>query len=119
MIRVKRGITAKKRHKKVLKMAKGYYGARSKTFRVAKQAVIKSAQYAYQDRKKKKGLFRRLWITRINAAARSHKVSYSQLIYWLKKINIIINRKILSEIALYDKQVFSAIINKVKKEIIR
>ena len=93
MPRVKRGVTAHRRHKKVLKAAKGYYGARSRVFRVAKQAVTKAGQYAYRDRKVKKRMFRGLWIQRINAAAREHGLSYSRLINGLKKSNIDIDRR--------------------------
>ncbi|HEV2524549.1 MAG TPA: 50S ribosomal protein L20, partial [Gammaproteobacteria bacterium] len=96
MARVKRGVTAKARHKKVLKLAKGYYGARRSVYRVAKQAVIKAAQYAYRDRKQRKREFRRLWIVRINAAARLNGLSYSRFMAGLKKASIEIDRKILA-----------------------
>lgn len=109
MARVKRGVTARARHKKVLKAAKGYYGARSRTFRVAVQAVTKAGQYAYRDRRQKKRQFRELWIVRINAAARQHGLSYSQFMNGLKKANIEIDRKMLSEIAINDKATFQAI----------
>ncbi len=114
MARIKRGVTAKRRHKKVLSMAKGYYGARSKIFRVAKQAVIKAAQYSYRDRKQRKRDFRSLWIVRINAATRTRGISYSKFIEGLKKINIFLNRKILSDMAIYDEKSFNLIIDKVK-----
>ena len=97
MARVKRGVQARARHKKVLKAAKGYYNARRKVFRVANQAVIKARQYAYRDRKAKKREFRQLWIVRINAAARIHGLSYSRFINGLKKAGIAVDRKILSE----------------------
>src|SRR5258706_9821039 len=99
MPRVKRGVTAKARHKKILAKAKGYYGARSRVYRVAKQAVIKAGQYAYRDRKQKKRVFRALWIVRINAAARMHGLTYGQFINGLKKSSIDIDRKILADIA--------------------
>lgn len=117
MPRVKRGVTAKKRHKKVLKKAKGYYGARSRVYRVAKQAVIKAAQYAYRDRKQRKRQFRALWIIRINAAAREHGLSYSRLINGLKKTNIEIDRKILADLAIYNKDAFAAIVERAKQAI--
>jgi len=117
MPRVKRGVTAKKRHKKVLKKAKGYYGARSRIYRVAKQAVIKAAQYAYRDRKQRKRQFRALWIIRINAAAREHGLSYSRFINGLKKTNIEIDRKILADLAIHNKDAFAAIVERAKDSI--
>ena len=96
MPRVKRGVTAHRRHKKILKQAKGYYGARSRVFRVAKQAVIKAGQYAYRDRRQKKRQFRALWITRINAASRANGLSYSRLIAGLKKAEIGLDRRVLA-----------------------
>ena len=114
MPRVKRGVTAHKRHKKVLKQAKGYYGARSRVYRVAKQAVIKAGQYAYRDRRQRKRQFRALWITRINAAARENGVSYSQLIAGLKKAEIEIDRKVLADLAVHEKESFAAIANQAK-----
>jgi large subunit ribosomal protein L20 len=114
MARVKRGVTARKRHKKVLKAAKGYYGARSRVYRVAKQAVIKAQQYAYRDRKQRKRQFRKLWILRINAAAREHGMNYSAFIHGLKKANIEIDRKVLADLAILNKSVFAAIAEKVK-----
>ena len=109
MARVKRGVQARARHKKVLRQARGYYGARSRVFRVAKQAVIKAHQYAYRDRRQKKRQFRSLWITRINAQARECGLSYSRLINGLKKANIDIDRKVLADIAVFDKEAFAAI----------
>jgi len=114
MARVKRGVTARARHKKVLDKAKGYYGARSRVFRVANQAVIKAAQYAYRDRRQKKRDFRALWIVRINAAARECGLSYSVLINGLKKAAIEIDRKVLADIAVYDKTAFAAIAEQAK-----
>jgi large subunit ribosomal protein L20 len=109
MARVKSGVTAKARHKKVLSKAKGYYGARSKLFRTAKQAVIKAGQYAYRDRRQRKRQFRTLWITRINAAARMHDLSYSRLINGLNKAEIEVDRKVLADIAVHDPEGFGAI----------
>ena len=114
MARVKRGVVARARHKKVLKQARGYYGARSRTYRVAKQAVIKAHQYAYRDRRQKKRQFRTLWIARINAQARVCGLSYSRLINGLKKANIEIDRKVLADIAVFDKVAFEAIAAKAK-----
>ena len=113
MSRVKRGVTAHKKHKKVLKQAKGYYGARSRTYRSAKQAVIKAGQYAYRDRKNKKRVLRRLWIVRINAAVREYGLSYSKLMNLLKKNNINIDRKILSDLAIRNKEDFGGIISQI------
>ena len=109
MARVKRGVVAKARHKKVLRQAKGYYGARSRTFKVAKQAVIKAGQYAYRDRRQRKRQFRALWITRINAAARQHGLSYSRLMNGLKCADIQVDRKVLADIAVHDSEAFGAI----------
>lgn len=114
MPRVKRGVTAHARHKKVLKAAKGYYGARSRTYRVAVQAVTKAGQYAYRDRRQKKRQFRQLWIVRINAAARQNGLSYSKFINGLKKASIEIDRKILSDIAIQDKATFTILVEKAK-----
>ena len=114
MARVKRGVEARRRHKKVLKADKGYYGARSRTFRVAKQAVIKAGQYAYRDRRQKKRQFRQLWIARINAAARQNGISYSKFINGLKKASVEIDRKILADIAVFDKVAFTALVEKAK-----
>ncbi|HID48870.1 MAG TPA: 50S ribosomal protein L20 [Chromatiales bacterium] len=107
MPRVKRGVTAKARHKKVLKQAKGYYGARSRVYRVAKQAVIKAGQYAYRDRKQRKRQFRQLWIARINAAARECGLSYSRFMNGLKKASIDLDRKVLADLAVHDKEAFA------------
>ncbi len=114
MPRVKRGVTAHKRHKKVLKAARGYYGARSRVFRVAKQAVTKAAQYAYRDRRQRKRQFRALWIQRINAASRECGLSYSRFIKGLKKSSVEVDRKILADIAVYDKAAFAALAEKAK-----
>ncbi len=114
MARVKRGVVAKRRHKKVLEQAKGYYGARSRLFRVAKQAVTRAAQYAYRDRRARKRVFRSLWITRINAQARECGISYSQLVAGLKKANIEIDRRVLADLAVHDKPAFSAIVDQAK-----
>lgn len=117
MPRVKRGVTAKARHKKILKQAKGYYGARSRTYRMAKQAVIKAGQYAYRDRRQRKRQFRALWITRINAQARECGLSYSRLIAGLKKAGIEMDRKILADMAVFDKPAFAVIAEKAKAAI--
>ncbi|MCY3689836.1 MAG: 50S ribosomal protein L20 [Gammaproteobacteria bacterium] len=114
MARVKRGVVARRRHKKVLEQAKGYYGARSRVFRVAKQAVTKAAQYAYRDRRTRKRVFRSLWITRINAQARECGISYSQLVAGLRKANIEIDRRVLADLAVHDKLAFSAIVDQAK-----
>lgn len=106
MARVKRGVTARARHKKILKLAKGYYGARSRVYRVAKQAVIKAGQYAYRDRKQKKRQFRALWIVRINAAARMFGISYSRMINGLHNANVAIDRKVLADLAVRDIDAF-------------
>jgi large subunit ribosomal protein L20 len=114
MARVKRGVVAKARHKKVLKKAKGYYGARSKLFKTAKQAVIKAGQYAYRDRRQRKRQFRALWITRINAAARLHGMSYSRLINGLSLAEIEVDRKVLADLAVRDSEAFGAIAEQAK-----
>lgn len=114
MARVKRGVTARRRHKKILKLAKGYYNARRKVFRVAKQAVTKAAQYAYIGRKQRKRQFRALWIVRINAAARMHGLSYSRLMNGLKKANITLDRKALADIAVHDLAAFGKIAEQAK-----
>ena len=114
MPRVKRGVTAKARHKKVLGKAKGYYGARRKQFKTAKQAVTKAGQYAYRDRRQRKRQFRALWIARINAAARLHELSYSRLIDGLKKAEIDIDRKILADIAVHDPDAFGVLAAQAK-----
>jgi len=109
MARVKRGVIARAKHRKVLKKAKGYYGARRKVFRVAKQAVIKAGQYAYRDRRQRKRQFRALWIARINAAAREHELSYSRLMHGLQLAEIEVDRKLLADIAVHDPEAFGAI----------
>ncbi len=115
MARVKRGVVAKARHKKVLGQAKGYYGARRKVYRVAKQAVIKAGQYAYRDRRQRKRQFRALWITRINAAARINGLSYSQLIHGLNRAEFEVDRKVLADIAVFDPAAFAAIAEAAKE----
>jgi large subunit ribosomal protein L20 len=115
MARVKRGVQARKSHKKVLKAAKGYYGARSRVYRVAFQAVTKAGQYAYRDRRQKKRVFRQLWIARINAAARQNGVSYSKFMNGLKKASIEIDRKILADIAVHDQATFAALVTKANE----
>ena len=117
MARVKRGVQAKARHKKVLKQAKGYRGARSRTYKVAKQAVMRAGQYAYRDRRVKKRVFRSLWIVRINAAARENGLSYSKLIAGLKKASIELDRKTLANIAVNDKEAFSKIAEQAKSQL--
>ncbi len=114
MSRVKRGVTARAKHKKVLSEAKGYYGARRKVYRVAKQAVIKAGEYAYRDRRQKKRQFRALWIARINAGARECGLSYSRLISGLKKAGVEIDRKVLAELAVFDKAAFANLADKAK-----
>ena len=118
MARVKRSVVARRRHKKVLEQAKGYYGARSRVFRVAKQAVTKAAQYAYRDRRIRKRVFRTLWITRINAQARECGISYSRLVAGLKKANIEIDRRVLADLAVRDKLAFSAIVDQAKASLV-
>jgi large subunit ribosomal protein L20 len=113
MPRIKRGTQARSRHKKILKKAKGYYGARSRVYRVAKQAVIKAAQYSYRDRKQRKRQFRRIWILKINAIARKFELSYSKLMHLLKVNNIQINRKLLAYLAMNDTNFFKSLINKI------
>ncbi len=117
MPRVKRGVTARARHKKILVQAKGYKGARSRTYRSAKQAVIKAGQYAYRDRRQRKRQFRALWIVRINAGARSLGITYSQFMNGLKKANIEVDRKVLSDLAVHDKATFAAIVEKAKSHL--
>jgi len=114
MPRVKRGVQAHARHKKVLKKAKGYYGARSKVFRVAKQAVIKAGQYAYRDRRQKKRQFRSLWIQRINAGARMCDLSYSRMMDGLNKADIEIDRKMLADLAVHDMPAFEKLAEQAK-----
>ena len=114
MPRIKRGVQAHKRHKKVLKQAKGYYGARSKVYRVAKQAVIKAGQYAYRDRRQRKRQFRSLWIQRINAAARMNDMSYSRFMDGLNKAGIELDRKVRADIAVHDMPAFTQLADKAK-----
>ena len=114
MARVKRGVQARRRHKKILKQAKGYYHARRKVFRVAKQAVTKALQYAYIGRKQRKRQFRTLWIARINAAARINGMSYSRFMNGLLKAGITLDRKVLADIAVHDAQGFAALAEKAK-----
>ena len=114
MARVKRGVTSKARHKKVLKKTKGQYGARSRLIKVAKQAATKAGQYAYRDRRKKKSTFRALWIIRINAAARENNLSYSKLMHGLKSAGVEIDRKMLADLAFHDADAFKAISDKAK-----
>jgi large subunit ribosomal protein L20 len=117
MARVKRGVTAGRRHKKVLGKAKGYYNARRKTYRAANQAVIKAGQYAYRDRRAKKRDFRVLWIARINAAARMHGLSYSRLIAGLRAAGIEIDRKLLADLAMHDQNAFGVIAQQAKNSL--
>jgi len=114
MARVKRGVTARAKHKKVLKKAKGYYGARSRVYRVANQAVTKAGQYAYRDRRQKKRQFRRLWIVRINAAARMFDMSYSCFMNGLNKAEIEVDRKMLADLAVHDIDAFGQLADKAK-----
>ena len=117
MPRVKRGVTARARHKKILALAKGYRGRRKNVYRVAEQAVMKAGQYAYRDRRTRKRVFRKLWIARINAGARSHGVTYSRFIAGLKKLSIDLDRKVLSDMAINDPAAFGAIVAKVKAQL--
>ena len=110
MPRVKRGVTAHRRHKKILKKAKGYYGARSRVFRVAKQAVTKAGQYAYRDRRQRKRQFRSLWITRINAQSRANGLTYSRLVSGLKLANVALDRRVLADLAVHDKEAFAEVV---------
>jgi large subunit ribosomal protein L20 len=114
MPRVKRGVTAHRRHKKILKQAKGYYGARSRVFRVAKQAVTKAGQYAYRDRRQRKRQFRVLWITRINAQSRANGMTYSRLINGLKRAEIGLDRRVLADLAVHDKEAFAAVVERAR-----
>ena len=114
MSRVKGGVTTRRRHKKILKLAKGYFGAKSKWFRIANQAVMKSGVYAYRDRKARKRDFRKLWITRINAAARLNGMNYSGFMNGLKKAGITLNRKMLAERAVNDAEAFAKLVEQVK-----
>jgi len=115
MSRVKRGVASRARRKKVLKQAKGYYGARSRQFKVAKQAVIKAGQYAYRDRRQRKRQFRNLWIVRINAGARAHGLSYSRFIAGLKKAAIEVDRKVLADLAMNEPAAFAALAEQAKQ----
>jgi large subunit ribosomal protein L20 len=116
MARVKKAVNARKKHKKILKLAKGYFGAKSKQFRAANEAVMRSLRFAYIGRKLKKRDFRSLWITRINAEARNNGISYSRLIDGLKKAGVTVNRKILADMAVYDKTAFAGMVNVAKKK---
>ncbi|HRN74260.1 50S ribosomal protein L20 [Ottowia sp.] len=117
MPRVKRGVTARARHKKILALAKGFRGRRKNVFRVAKQAVMKAGQYAYRDRRAKKRDFRRLWIARINAAARECGITYSQFINGMNKAGITLDRKVLADIAVHDKAAFAGIVEQAKAKL--
>ena len=117
MPRVKRGVTARARHKKVLALAKGFRGRRGNVFRIAKQAVMKAGQYAYRDRRNKKRVFRALWIARINAAARGLGITYSKFMAGMKKASIDIDRKMLAELAVNDPAAFGSIVAKVKAQL--
>ena len=117
MPRVKRGVTAHARHKKILAMAKGFRGRRKNVFRIAKQAVMKAGQYAYRDRRTRKRVFRQLWIARINAASRELGVTYSKFMAGMKKAQIDIDRKMLAELAVRDPAAFGAIVSKVKAQL--
>ncbi|HEX7890562.1 MAG TPA: 50S ribosomal protein L20 [Ramlibacter sp.] len=117
MPRVKRGVTARARHKKVLALAKGFRGRRGNVFRIAKEAVMKAGQYAYRDRRTKKRVFRQLWIARINAAARSNGLTYSQFANGIRKAGIDIDRKVLADIAVHDPAAFTGIVNQVKAKL--
>ena len=114
MPRVKRGVTARARHKKIIDLAKGYRGRRNNVYRIAKQAVMRAGQYAYRDRRNKKRVFRRLWIARINAAVRQYDMTYSVFINGLKRSQIELDRKVLAAMAVFDKPAFAAIVNQVK-----
>ena len=117
MPRVKRGVTARARHKKVLSQAKGYRGRRKNVYRIAKQAVMKAGQYAYRDRRAKKREFRRLWIARINAASRALGLTYSRFVAGLKKAKIEVDRKVLADLAVNDPAAFGSIVNQVKAQL--
>src|ERR1700759_110718 len=114
MPRVKRGVTARARHKKIIKLAKGYRGRRNNVYRIAKQAVMRAGQYAYRDRRNRKRVFRALWIARINAAAREHGITYSRFMNGMNKASIGLDRKVLAELAVNDKPGFAAIVAQVK-----
>lgn len=115
MSRVKRGVTARAKHKKILKQAKGYRGRRKNVYRVAKQAVMKAGQYAYRDRRQKKRQFRTLWIARINAGAREFGLTYSRFMNGLKKASVDVDRKVLADLAVFDKTAFEALVETAKK----
>lgn len=115
MPRVRKGVASRARRKKILKLAKGYYGARSRTFKIAKQAVIKAGQYAYRDRRQRKRQFRALWIVRINAAARLHDMSYSKFIDGLKKASIDVDRKVLADLAIHEKEAFAVLAGRARQ----
>ncbi|MGL6040079.1 MAG: 50S ribosomal protein L20 [Deefgea sp.] len=117
MPRVKRGVTARARHKKVLALAKGYRGRRKNVYRIAKQAVMKAGQYAYRDRRQKKRQFRQLWIARINAASRECGLAYSRFMNGLKKAGIEVDRKVLADMAIFDKPAFAAFVEKAKAQL--
>lgn len=117
MARVKRGTTGRKKHKKILKQAKGYYGSKSKLYKTANQAVMKSLNYAYVGRKRRKRDFRKLWIQRINAAARQNGLSYSKFINGLRKADVEINRKMLSELAIHDEKAFTQLVDLAKENL--
>ncbi|AXN02335.1 50S ribosomal protein L20 [Candidatus Purcelliella pentastirinorum] len=113
MVRIKRGVVSHARHKKILSSAKGYYGSRSRVYRVAVQAVIKAGQYSYRDRKQRKRQFRRLWIIRINAFVRNYGINYSNFVYLMKKASISLNRKILADMAINDSKSFIILMKKL------
>jgi large subunit ribosomal protein L20 len=115
MARVKRGVVAKRRHKKVLEQAKGYYGNKSRSFRAANEQVMRSGQYAFRDRRARKGEFRRLWIVRINAACRQHDISYSRFVAGLKAAQIEIDRKVLADLAVRDDATFGALVTAARE----
>ncbi len=117
MSRVKRGVTAHARHKKVLKKAKGYYGARSRSYRIARQAVFKAGQYAYRDRRQRKRDFRGLWIMRIGAASKEHGLSYSRFIHGLKVAGVELDRKVLADIAVRDKDTFATLVEQARSSL--
>ncbi|MDR3428075.1 MULTISPECIES: 50S ribosomal protein L20 [Silvimonas] len=118
MPRVKRGVTARARHKKILNLAKGYRGRRKNVYRVAKQAVMKAGQYAYRDRRQKKRQFRQLWIARINAASRELGLAYSKFMNGLKKAGIEVDRKVLADMAIFDKPAFAQFVEKAKASLV-
>jgi large subunit ribosomal protein L20 len=119
MARIKRGVTAHRRHKKVLKLARGYWGARHRLFRPANEAVMKALWYAYQHRRQRKGEFRRLWIARINAAARAQGMSYSRFMSGLRRAGVEINRKLLADLAARDAAAFAALVETAKSSLVR